>query len=72
MKRVALIVAWFSVLALAGFFWLQLQWARMNADIGQVHLGRASLEMQAQGEELAKCQLLGVAGKPAPRFKESP
>lgn len=72
MKRIALIVAWFAVLALAGFFWLQLQWSRMNTDMTMWQLGRASQQMSQQGEELAKCELLGVAGKPAPRFKESP
>lgn len=70
--RWAKVLAWVAVLALAGFFWLQLQWSRMNTDMTMWQLGRASQQMDRQAQDLAKCELFGVAGKPAPQFKESP
>lgn len=56
-KRIALIVAWFAVLTLAGFFWLQLQWSRLNNDMNMYHLGKCSQVLDEQAQALAKCQL---------------
>ena len=40
--------AWILVLALAGFFWLQLQWARMVNEMNVYHLGRCSQSLAGQ------------------------